>query len=139
MKVAKTKHYTFTIVQIPLLLFYLIILAKSGEITVLCRETAKNLTGLEQSISIFVFFEIEVFAFFGILFGLWLWLSFKYFLNAIFQDGPRHSFKTDAVKHAKDLLMRNKIDAFTTTGIIWSFAINIFMTSGLNVARDLMA
>ena len=40
MKIAKTKHYTWTIFQIPLLLFYLIILAKSGEITVLCRKTA---------------------------------------------------------------------------------------------------
>ena len=40
MKIAKTKHYFLTIFQIPLLLFYLIILAKSGEIIVLCRKTA---------------------------------------------------------------------------------------------------
>ena len=78
-------------------------------------------------------------AFFGIIFGLWLWLSFKYILNTLYQDGPRHSFKTDAVKHAKDLLMRNKIDAFTTNGIIWSFAINVFLINDLNVAKGLMA
>ena len=35
--------------------------------------------------------------------------------------------------------MRNKIDAFTTTGIFWAYAINMFLTSRLNVARELMA
>ena len=94
---------------------------------------------MEQSISIFVFFEIEVFAFFGIIFGLYLWLSFKFILNLVYQDGPRHAFKTEAVKHAKDLLMRNRTDAIITTGIIWSFAINMFLTSSLNVARGRMA
>ena len=78
-------------------------------------------------------------AFFGILFGLWLWLTFKYILNLVYQDGPKHAFKTEAVKHAKDLLMRNKTDAFITTGIIWSYAINIFWTSELNVARGLLS
>lgn len=80
-----------------------------------------------------------MFAFFGILFGLWLWLTFKYILNSIYQDGPRHTFKTESVKHAKDLLMRNNVDAFITTGILWTFAVNMFFNSELNEARSLMA
>ena len=40
MFVAKMKHYVWTLVQIPLLLIYLIILAKAAEITVRCRKTA---------------------------------------------------------------------------------------------------
>ena len=78
-------------------------------------------------------------AFFGDLFGLWLWLSFKYIFNTLYQDGPKHSFKTYAVKYAKDLLMRNKIDVLTMTGGIWGFAINVFFISDLNVAKGLMA
>ena len=94
---------------------------------------------MEQSISIFVFFEIEIFAFLGIMGGLWLWLTFKYIFNSGYQNGPSHAFKTEAVKHAKDLLMRNKEDAFIMTGIIWTAAINVFLTSSLNLAKNLMA
>ena len=100
MFIAKIKHHTWIVLMIPLLLIYLIIVYKASQITQLCRNTAQNLTELEQSISIFVFFEMETFAFFGIVFGLWLWLTFKYILNCLYQDGPRHSFKTEAVKHA---------------------------------------
>ena len=35
--------------------------------------------------------------------------------------------------------MRNKNDAYIMTGIIWSFAINLFLISSLNIARGLMA
>ena len=139
MQVAKIKDYKWTMVKVPLLLLYLVVLAKSGEITVMCRSVAHELTEYESSISVFVFFEIEVFAFFGIILGLWIWLTLKFILNCIFQDGPRHAFKTEGVKHAKDLLMRNNEDAFITTGILWTFAINMFLNSELNEAKDLMA
>jgi hypothetical protein len=42
MKIAKAKPHTWTIFKVPLLLLYLIILAKSGEITVMCRGVSKN-------------------------------------------------------------------------------------------------
>ena len=35
--------------------------------------------------------------------------------------------------------MRNNEDAFITTGILWTFAINMFLISELNEARHLMA
>ena len=35
--------------------------------------------------------------------------------------------------------MRNTNDAYIMTGIIWSFAINLFLISSLNIARGLMA
>ena len=100
MLIAKIKPHSWIVFMIPLLLIYLVIVYKASQITQLCRKTAQNLTELEQSISIFVFFEMETFAFFGIIFGLWLWITFKYILNCLYQDGPRHSFKTEAVKHA---------------------------------------
>ena len=35
--------------------------------------------------------------------------------------------------------MRNSNDAYIMTGIIWSFAINLFLISSLNIAKGLMA
>ena len=85
----------------PLLLFYLVTVAQSAEITVKCRSISDKFEN-PNSISLFVFFELEVFAFFGIITGLWIWLSVKYCLNCMQVNGPEHTFKTKGVKLAKD-------------------------------------
>ena len=47
MEIAKTKDYTWTIFKVPLLLLYLVVLAKSGEITIMCRSVSQNLRAYE--------------------------------------------------------------------------------------------
>ena len=74
------KDYNFSILLIPIMFVYLTVVAKSGEITVKCQSIAKSFSDPEI-VSLFAFFEIEVFAFGGILIGLWLWLTLKYWTN----------------------------------------------------------
>lgn len=85
----------------PLLLFYLVTVAQAAEITVKCRSISDKFSNPDQ-VSFFVFFELEVFAFAGLLLGLFIWISWKYCLNAVYSGGPQHNFKTKGVKHAKD-------------------------------------
>ena len=84
---ASMKPFEWNIVKVPMLFFYIVIVAQSGEITVKCRSISGNFENA-SSVSLFVFFEMEVFASAGILLGLWLWLTSKYFLNAIYHNGP---------------------------------------------------
>ena len=105
---------------------YLTIVAKLGEITVKCRTLALALPDPE-AVSLFAFFEIELFAFGGILLGLWLWLTFKFWTSQLFQDGPKFTFKTDSVRLADDLLIRYHRDAFIFTGVVWSCSINAYL------------
>ena len=81
---------------------------------------------------------MEVFAFAGILFGLWVWLTTKFLLNGLFTEGPQHIFKTKGVKFAKDQLVRNFNDAFIYTGLFWEAMINVFLLSSLNSAKDII-
>ena len=81
------KPFQFNIIQVPLLLFYLVTVAQSAEITVKCRSISNKFKDPE-SVSLFVFFELEVFAFAGILLGLWVWISVKYYLSAVYTEGP---------------------------------------------------
>ena len=83
------------------LLFYIITVEEAAEITVKCRQISKKFDDPDV-ISLFVFFEMEVFAFLGILGGLLLWLVLKQCLNACYMTGPRHIFKTKGIKRATD-------------------------------------
>ena len=65
----------------------MVAVAQSGEITVKCRSISGKFDNPEVN-ALFIFFEFEVVAFFGIIIGLWAWLTFKYILNAIYVDGP---------------------------------------------------
>ena len=123
---ADVPEYKFSIVLIPVMFSYLTIVSKSGEITVKCRTLAQAFPDPEF-VSLFAFFEIELFAFGGILLGLWLWLTLKFWTNQLFQDGPKFTFKTDSVRFADDLLIRNQKDAFIFTGVIWSCSINAYL------------
>ena len=131
------KPFRFNLFRVPLLLFYLVTVAQAAEITVKCRSISNKFRDLD-SISLFVFFELEVFAFAGIIIGLWIWLSIKYCLSCLFQGGPEHTFKTPGVKLAKDQLVRNFVDVFIYTGLFWDVTINLYLLSELNVARDVM-
>jgi len=121
----------------PLLLFYLTVVAQSGEITVKCRSIASHFND-PLTVSLFVFFEIEVFAFFGIILGLWVWLTFKFIHNCLYHDGPQFSFKTKGIKMANDTLVRNYTDAFVFTGIFWDMSCNSYLLSSLNISSDIM-
>lgn len=98
---ANLKNHNFNIIRVPLLLFYMVTVAQSAEITVKCRSISSNFTD-PNAVSLFVFFELEVFAFAGLLVGLWVWLTLKYFLSSMYAEGPQHVFKTRGVKHAND-------------------------------------
>ena len=100
------KNYNWHMILVPLLFMYLIIVAESAEITVKCRRIATKFKE-PKVIALFTFFELEIFAFAGILVGLLLWLAVKYILNAIFTEGPQFNFKTSGVKLAHDTLVRN--------------------------------
>ena len=63
--------------------FYLTVVAQASEITIKCRAVALKFDNLEFS-NLLAFFEMEVFAFGGILFGLWLWLTLKFLTNFLF-------------------------------------------------------
>lgn len=95
------KPFQFNMIQVPLLLFYLVTIAQAAEITVKCRSISNKFEH-PDAVSLFVFFELEVFAFAGILFGLWIWITAKYYLSSLFTGGPQHVFKTKGVKQAKD-------------------------------------
>ena len=77
-----------------------------------------------------------MFCFAGIIFGLWVWLSGKYILNCLYVGGPQFKFKTRGIKEASDLLMRNYQDAFVYTGLFYDAAVNVYLLSNLNVAKD---
>ena len=57
----------------------------------------------------------------------------------MFQNGPTFTFKTDSVKFAEDLLIRNQKDAFIFTGVVWSCSINGYLSSDENLLRDKMS
>lgn len=116
---------------------YLIIVAQAAEITVKCRSISSNFKD-EKVVSLFVLFEIEVFAFCGIVAGLWFWLTIKFLLHALFEAGPKFSFKTRGIKKATDILVRNMVDAYVTTGLFWDMAVNIYLLSRLNVVSDII-
>ena len=134
---ANLKSYEWNTIKVPLLFFYLVLVAQSGEITVKCRSISGSFQN-NDVVSLFVFFEIEVFAFFGIIFGLWMWLTGKFFLNAMYHNGPQYVFKTKGVKTAIDVLTRNHIDVFIFTGFLYDMTINIYILSDLNQASELM-
>lgn len=129
------KNYNWHFILVPLMFLYLIIVAESAEITVKCRSIARDFKD-PREIALFTFFELEVFAFAGILFGLFLWLSCKYILNTIFTSGPQFNFKTSGVKLARDTLVRNHDDAFIFTGIMWTMSCNAYLLSEMNVSKD---
>ena len=56
----------------------------------------------------------------------------------MFQNGPKFTFKTDSVRFAEDLLIRNQKDAFIFTGVVWSCSINGYLSSDENLLRDKM-
>ena len=82
---ADVPPYVWTIFLTPLLFLYLVVVAQAAEVTVKCRGVSDKF-GVEDSelTALFIFFEMEVCAFFGMIFGLWVWLSSKYFLNALY-------------------------------------------------------
>ena len=129
------KNYNWHFLLVPLMFLYLIIVAESAEITVKCRSIARNFED-PREVALFTFFELEVFAFAGILLGLFLWLSSKYILNALFTSGPQFNFKTSGVKLARDTLVRNHDDAFIFTGIMWTMSCNAYLLSDMNVSKD---
>jgi len=83
---AELPPYTWTIVLTPLLFLYLIVVAQAAEITVKCRYIAEKFTNQENT-ALFIYFEFEVCAFFGMMIGLWAWITVKYILNTIYLDG----------------------------------------------------
>ena len=134
---ANLKTFQWQIVQVPMLFFYITAVAQAGEITVKCRGISSKFSN-PNTVSLFVFFEIEVFAFFGIILGLWLWLTGKYFQNAIYHNGPQYTFKTKGIKSAADTLVRNHIDVFIFTGFFWDLTINAYLLSDLNASSDII-
>ena len=133
----KMKVYNWQPFYITMLLFYMVVVAQSGEITVKCRSIASEFKESEV-VALFTFFEIEVMAFGGILIGLSSWLIYKWIFNNIYTEGPMYTFKTKGVKQTTDTLVRNYMDAYITTGIFWVAAINVYLTTQYNVARDVM-
>jgi len=134
---ANMRNYNWHILQVPLLFFYIIAVAESAEITVKCRSISSKFKD-PKVITLFTFFEIEVFAFAGIIFGLFIWLSVKFILNSIYTSGPQYKFKTSGVKMAHDTLVRNHDDAFIFTGIFWTLICNTYLLSDLNVSYEVM-
>ena len=100
-KFASLKSHDWSPVHLCFLLFYIITVERAAEITVKCRNISKKFDDPDV-ISLFVFFEMEVFAFLGILVGLLLWLIMKQCLNACFMSGPRYVFKTKGIRRATD-------------------------------------
>lgn len=88
--------------------------------------------------SFFVFFDIEVFVFLGMLLGLWVWLSVKFLVNKLYFSGPVFSFKTDGVKTARDVLTRNKSDAINLVAVFWCAFVNYHLSIGSNYLSDRM-
>ena len=56
----------------------------------------------------------------------------------MFQNGPKFTFKTDSVRFAEDLLIRNQKDAFIFTGVVWSCSINGYLSNQENLLHDKM-
>lgn len=133
----KMKSYNWHMVLIPILFLYLIVVAESGEITVKCRSISNKFKN-DDTVALFTFFEMEVFAFGGLLMGLWFWLIGKWICNCLFTDGPQFTFKTKGVKAAQDTLVRNHDDAYIATGIFWVASINVYLLTDLNVSKDVM-
>jgi hypothetical protein len=130
---SKMKAFRWQVFQVTLMIFYLTVVAQSGEIVVKCRTIAPLFED-PATISLFIFFEIEVFAFLGIIAGLWIWLSMKFFLNNIYGNGPQFTFKTSGGYAAVDTITRNNLDVYILVGLFWDISCDIFLLSSLNVA-----
>ena len=128
-------HWQFLL--LPVLFLYIALVALAAEVTVKCRAINTKFDEPEI-IGLFTFFEIEVFAFFGIMIGLYLWLTIKYTLNTIYSAGPLYVFKTLGVKKARDTLVRNYEDAYIFMGLIWTLATNAYLNSNLNKSYEYM-
>ena len=86
--------FSWVIFQAPVLLYYLVVVARAAEINVKCAEVSNKFVDAKV-VSVFLTFEIEVFAFIGIIAGLWVWLTVKYIANSVYTNGPMLAFKTN--------------------------------------------
>ena len=135
-KIYTIKQTQWAFIRAPLLLFYLMVVYKSSEITVACDSYAKQLDDVRVR-SLFVFFDIEVFVFLGQLYGMLIWLVLKFIVNKCYHSGPAFTFKTAGVKTAKDVLNRNKEDALVLVGVFWMANVNQHLSTGDNYLREL--
>ena len=81
------KPFRWQVFQVILMFFYLTVVAQSAEIVVKCRPISAKFKDPEI-VSLFVFFEMEVWAFLGIIAGIWAWLSLKFLHNSFYKNGP---------------------------------------------------
>ena len=130
-------QFAWIILQAPLLLWYLVVVARAGEINVKCQKVAERFAD-PLSVSFFVFFEIEIFAFIGIILGLWVWLTTKYMTNCCCSKGVMLKLKTKRAKQLSDQLLRNQVDVFVYTGLFWQATVNLYFLTDLNIAKNIM-
>ena len=119
----------------PLLFFYIVAVAQAAEITVMCRTISTKFENPAYS-ELFVFFEMEVFAFLGVIIGLFFYLTVKFILNSLYKNGPMYNFKTKGVKQASDLLQRNYDNAVLVSSLVYDISINTYLLSDFNAVRD---
>ena len=129
--------FSWVIPITPVLLYYLVVVARAAEINVKCAEVSTKFAD-PKAVSVFLFFEIEVFVFMGIIAGLWVWLTTKYIANSVSSEGPMLFLKTPKTKYMSDQLMRNNKDVYVNTGIFWQTAVNLYLYSDQNIAKDIM-
>ena len=77
------------------------VVARAAEINVKCAEVSTKFAD-PKAVSVFLFFEIEVFVFMGIIAGLWVWLTTKYIANSVSSEGPMLFLKTPKTKYMSD-------------------------------------
>ena len=76
-----------------------------------------------------MFFEFEVWAFIGLIIGLWMWLVVKFIISQLCVNGPAFKFKTAGVKDAEDQLTRNHTDANAFASLFYDVLINFFIVA----------